>query len=270
MPAELLTFKWKKGSGSNVVNVLAIIAFNTDLSNLVIDTILQYEDVKKRALTIKHWIKIADKCLELNNYDSLMAIIVGLTNSCIERLKRTWDIISQKRKDMLAGMKAIIDSDKNWSTLRSRVRDRVPPCLPFVGTYLTDLTMLDDGNGATREIPGVAGNERMAVINFDKYTKLAKIIGDLQRFQIPCRLTENPEMQEWIQAQLVRVKAIKAHEEFLLFYSKSCVLEPKDPHPKGSPIEGQSNFSSVSSREKFDIFAWTHSRDKTSVPATPI
>ena len=260
MPEELLGSEWTKRSGSNAVNVRAMSTLSTDLSNLVADTILQYDDAKKRAVIIKHWIKIAHKCLELNNYDSLMAIICSLNSSTIVRLKRTWDIVSQKRKDMLKGLQAIVEPDKNYAVLRRRLHDHVPPCLPFVGTYLTDLTFVDAGNPATKQLPGVGDNNGMPVINFDKHTRTAKIIGELQRFQIPYRLAEVPELQEWIQAQIVRVKSSSEHENVQQYYRKSLLLEPRENlHPRVSPIEGHSALNSASSRDKFDIFAWTHS-----------
>ncbi|TVY34758.1 Ras guanine nucleotide exchange factor A [Lachnellula subtilissima] len=272
MPEELLGSEWTKRSGSNAVNVRAMSTLSTDLSNLVADTILQYEDMKKRAVIIKHWIKIAHRCLELNNYDSLMAIICSLNSSTIVRLKKTWDVVSQRRKEMLKGLQAIVEPDKNYATLRKRLHDHVPPCLPFVGTYLTDLTFVDAGNPATKQLPGVGDSDGMAVINFDKHTRTAKIIGELQRFQIPHRLAEVPEMQEWIQAQIVRVKSTSEHENVQQFYRKSLLLEPRENlPPKGSPIEGQNSFPPVApSKEKFDIFAWTHSKDKATIPATPI
>ncbi|KAH8685481.1 ras guanine-nucleotide exchange protein-like protein [Tricladium varicosporioides] len=271
MPEELLGSEWTKRSGSNAVNVRAMSTLSTDLSNLVADTILQYEDAKKRAVIIKHWVKIAHKCLELNNYDSLMAIICSLNSSTIVRLKRTWDMVSQKRKDMLKGLQAVVEPDKNYATLRRRLHGHVPPCLPFVGTYLTDLTFVDAGNPATKQLPGVGDGESMSVINFDKHTRTAKIIGELQRFQIPYRLAEVPEMQEWLQAQIVRVKSSSEHENVQQYYRKSLLLEPRENmHPRQSPIEGPNGYSS-SQKEKFDIFAWTHSRDRGhTVPATPI
>jgi hypothetical protein len=270
MPEELLGSEWTKRSGSNAINVRAMSTLSTDLSNLVADTILHYDDAKKRAVIIKHWIKIAHKCLELNNYDSLMAIICSLNSSTIVRLKRTWDVVSQKRKDMLKGLQAIVEPDKNYAVLRRRLHDHVNPCLPFVGTYLTDLTFVDAGNPATKQLPGHGDSEGMSVINFDKHTRTAKIIGELQRFQIPYRLTEVPELQEWIQAQIVRVKSSSENENVQQYYRKSLLLEPREnTHPRPSPVESQNSFSSVQ-REKFDIFAWTHSRDKGSVPPTPI
>jgi hypothetical protein len=259
MPEELLGSEWTKRSGSNAVNVRAMSTLSTDLSNLVADTILQYDDAKKRAVIIKHWIKIAHKCLELNNYDSLMAIICSLNSSTIVRLKRTWEVVSQKRKDMLKGLQAIVEPDKNYAVLRKRLHDHVPPCLPFVGTYLTDLTFVDAGNPSTKQLPGIGEKDGMQVINFDKHTRTAKIIGELQRFQIPYRLAEVPELQEWIQAQIVRVKSSSEHENPQQYYRKSLLLEPRENlHPRVSPIEGQNTLNSAA-KEKFDIFAWTHS-----------
>ncbi len=259
MPEELLGSEWTKRSGSNAVNVRAMSTLSTDLSNLVADTILQHDDAKKRAIIIKHWIKIAHKCLELNNYDSLMAIICSLNSSTIIRLKKTWDSVSQKRKDMLKGLQAIVDPNKNYAVLRKRLHDHVPPCLPFVGTYLTDLTFVDAGNPAMKQLPGIGENDGISVINFDKHTRTAKIIGELQRFQIPYRLAEIPELQEWIQAQIVRVKSSCEHENVQQYYRKSLLLEPREStHSRHSPIEGPGGLPS-STKEKFDIFAWTHS-----------
>lgn len=272
MPEELLGSEWTKRSGSNAVNVRAMSTLSTDLSNLVADTILQYEDAKKRAIIIKHWIKIAAKCLELNNYDSLMAIICSLNSSTIVRLKRTWDMVSQKRKDVLRALQAIVEPDKNYAVLRRRLHDHVPPCLPFVGTYLTDLTFVDAGNPDTKQLPGVGDSEGMPVINFDKHTRTAKIIGELQRFQIPYRLIEVHELQEWLQAQIVRVKSSSEHENVQQYYRKSLLLEPRETmHARTSPIEGQNPFSITTQNQKFDIFGWTHSKEKTqSAPTSTV
>jgi len=192
-----------------------------------------------------------------------------LNSSTIIRLRRTWDIVSQKRKDMLRSLQAIIEPEKNYAVLRRRLADHVPPCLPFVGMYLTDLTFVDAGNSATRQLPGFGDNDSMSVINFDKHTRTAKIIGDLQRFQIPYRLAEIPDLQEWLQAQIVRVKSTSSDENVQQYYRKSLLLEPREAPPsRQSPIEGTSVFSTAN-KDKFDLFAWTHSKDKNSTTMVP-
>ncbi|CAL3971257.1 unnamed protein product [Diplocarpon coronariae] len=269
LPEELLGSEWTKRSGSNAVNVRAMSTLSTDLSNLVADTILQYDDAKKRAVVVKHWIKIAQKCFELNNYDSLMAIICSLNCSTISRLRKTWDIVSQKRKDLLKSLQAVVEPEKNYAVLRKRLHDHVPPCLPFVGIYLTDLTFVDCGNAASRQLPGLGTGDGMSVINFDKHTRTAKIIGELQRFQIPYRLAEVPELQEWLQAQIVRVKSSAEKENVQQYWRKSLLLEPREPMlPRASPVEPPSPWL-YPPRDRFDLFSWTHSRDKQAPLAAP-
>lgn len=255
LPEELLGTEWMKKSGSLAVNVRAMSTLSTDLANLVADSILQLEEPKKRALVIKQWVKIASKCLELNNYDTLMAIVCSLNSSTISRLKRTWELVSGKIKTQLEQLREIVDVSRNYAVLRQRLQNHVPPCLPFVGTYLTDLTFVDHGNQNTRALPVVDGS--MEVINFDKHMKTAKIISELQRFQIPYRLAEVDELQAWIQDQLVRVRSA-GEKSFQANYRRSLVLEPREqPTIRGSPSE-PSMFSLENAKDKFDFLSWTH------------
>ncbi|KAL8662185.1 MAG: hypothetical protein Q9202_004941 [Teloschistes flavicans] len=233
LPEELLATEWTKKTSSMAVNVRAMSRLSTDLANLVADSILQLEDPKKRAIIIKQWVKIAKKCLGLENYDSLMAIICSLNSSTILRLKRTWDQISSKTKAKLDSLKEVVEVSRNYAVLRQRLQNATPPCLPFVGTYLTDLTFVDVGNQTTRQLSldndggDSNGANSVPVINFGKHMKTAKIISELQRFQIPYRFTEVPELQTWIQDQLVRVRSSE-QTNVQNYYRRSCLLEPRE------------------------------------------
>ena len=280
LPEELLATEWMKKSGSMAVNVRAMSRLSTDLTNLVTDYILQLEDPKKRAVVIKQWVKIANKFLELANYDSLFAIICSLESSTILRLRRTWELVSSKTKATLDHLKRVVDISKNYAILRQRLQNHVPPCLPFVGTYLTDLTFVDIGNQTTRQLPGEGSEESRSVINFDKHMKTAKIISELQRFQIPYRFAEIPELQTWMQDQLVRVRT-SDESSMQNHYRRSLILEPRDQTQfRPSPLESQGSFSSIKDKldkDKFEFFGlgWpyhskSHSRDKTVLrPTTP-
>ena len=280
LPEELLATEWMKKSGSMAVNVRAMSRLSTDLTNLVTDYILQLEDPKKRAVVIKQWVKIANKFLELANYDSLFAVICSLESSTILRLRRTWELVSSKTKATLEYLKSVMDISKNYAVLRQRLQNHVPPCLPFVGTYLTDLTFVDIGNQTTRQLPGEGSEGSKSVINFDKHMKTAKIISELQRFQIPYRFTEIPELQTWMQDQLVRVRT-SDESSMQNHYRRSLILEPRD-HAQGrpSPLEPQASFSFSKDKldkDKFEFFGlgWpyhskSHSRDKAITrPVTP-
>ena len=253
LPEELLATEWMKQSSSLAVNVRALSTLSTDLSNLVQDSILQVEETKKRAATIKQWVKIAARCLDLHNYDTVFAIVCSLDSTNIKRMRKTWEAVSQKSKSRLDELKRVVDFTKNFSTLRQSLQSQVPPCIPFMGMYLTDLTFVDHGNQATRDLSQEHGT--IPVINLDKHMRTAKIISDLQQFQIPYRLTEISELQTWMQDQLIRVRSEGA-KNYANHWRRSLVLEPKEPS-KISPNPG-------STKDRFDFLAWTNiGKDKS-------
>jgi hypothetical protein len=278
-PEELLALEWTKKGELRAVNVRAMSTLSNDLANLVADTILQLEEPKKRAVVIKQWVKISMKCLELNNYDSLMAIICSLNSSMVLRLKKTWEIVSQKTKLRLEELKAITDVGKNYAVLRQRLQNHVAPCIPFVGIYLTDLTFVDVGNQTTRQLPGSEGNgdgTARSVINFDKHMKTAKIIGQLQRFQVPYRLAAIPEMQDWMEAQIQRVR-YSEQANVQTFYRRSLLLEPREQvashAQRHSPTEGnhltKESVGGMSAKEKFDLWGSLHLGSNASKEKLP-
>jgi hypothetical protein len=246
-PQELLGEKWTKQGGINTPNVKAMSSFTTGLTNFVVDSILQHEEVKKRALVIKQWIKIANHCSQLHNFDAVTAITCGLSDTSVKRLKMTWDAVPVKRKEMLKSLQASVEFNQNFKVLRAQLHDQVPPCLPFVGMFLTDLTFVNAGNLDTRTT-----ENGMTVINFDKHTRTAKIIGDLQRFQIPYRLTESPELQEWLTAQIdiVRERESAGANAQATNYRKSLLLEPREVQQLRTPIEAPSGTMGSS------MFSW--------------
>ncbi|KAK4163697.1 ras guanine nucleotide exchange factor domain-containing protein [Cladorrhinum sp. PSN259] len=257
MPEELLGSKWTKLGGAGAPNVKAMSAFTTGLSNLVADTILAFDEVKKRASVIKQWIKIANQCSTLHNYDALMAITCALTDTSIKRLKITWDSVSAKRKDMLKSLQSTVDFNQNYKALRARLHNRVPPCLPFLGMFLTDLTFVDVGNPATK-----TSDTGLTVINYDKHTRTAKSIGELQRFQIPYRLIEVPDLQEWINAQIERVreKDKAGANTQATHYRKSLLLEPREVQQLRTPLEAPQSAVGGGS----GMFGWMRGNSSTS------
>ncbi|KAK5257890.1 Ras guanine nucleotide exchange factor bud5, partial [Exophiala xenobiotica] len=232
LPEELLGTEWTKRSSSLAVNVRALSTLSTDISNLVSDSVLQLEEPKRRAAIVKQWVKIANRCLELHNYDALMAIVCALDSTNIKRMRKTWEGVPQKTKSVFEELCKVVDVSKNYSVLRQRVQSHLPPCLPFIGVSLTDLTMVDSAYPATRPLATDRG--KISVINLDKHMNTAKIISDLQRFQIPYRFAEIPELQTWMQDQLVRVRSA-GEKSFQMHYRRSLILEPREPNRSPNP-----------------------------------
>jgi hypothetical protein len=240
---------------------------NTDLAHVVGDTILAPDDAKKRAVVIKQWSKVAKCCLDLSNYDSLMAIMCSLNSSVVQRLKRTWELVSKNTKARLDELNQVVDFSRNHASLRSRLEKPVAPCLPFLGIYLTDLTFVDAGNPKTREIPGATSEsgEPITVINFDKHMRMAKIIGHVQKFQVHYKLKEVPEMQTWMKSHLERMRegnvAMVGH-----LHRRSLVIEPKDVKAlKTAEGRRQTEVNVPEDRPKTAASIWTAKSVKTTV-----
>lgn len=107
------------------------------------------------------------------------------------------------------------------------------------------------------------------LINFDKHVKTARVISELQRFQIPYRINEVPEMQEWIDAQIRRVHNSNASDVQQL-YRRSLLLEPREvPQPRPVPVEATAPPPAPSVAQKIDLFAWAHAFKQQSTPTTP-
>ncbi|CDH51824.1 ras guanine-nucleotide exchange protein [Lichtheimia corymbifera JMRC:FSU:9682] len=218
-PNEMIGQEFKKKVGcSTAVHVKAMIQRSTQITSWVSDTILRESDIKKRGQMIKLWIKVGDHCLQLRNYNTLMAIRSALVSTSIARLKRTWEFVSAKYKAMYDPIYRATDSQRNFAEYRRQLREAVAPCLPFLGVYLTDMTFIDDGNSNYRTSPGGC-----QLINFDKYIKTTRILNEIDQFQIPYKFTEVEEIQRYLVHCLETVE-----KDDQVFYTRSLQLEPRE------------------------------------------
>ncbi|KAK5939142.1 cell division cycle- protein [Knufia obscura] len=217
-PVECLEKIWEKkddDTGGRAPNVRALILHSNQVTNCVAEMILNNTEVKKRVNIVKAFVNIADKCRTLNNFSSLTAIVSALGTAPILRLNRTWAQLPKQTKMLLESMRTLIASTKNFSQYREALREAQPPCIPFLGVYLTDLTFIEDG------IASVVRNTEL--INFTKRTKTAEVIRDIQQYQnVPYNLTEVPEVRDWILDNMRQASDV--HE----MYNKSLQIEPRE------------------------------------------
>ncbi|GAB7345476.1 hypothetical protein MBLNU457_3803t1 [Dothideomycetes sp. NU457] len=204
--------------------VSAITLMSTNLTNLVTLSILSTQDLRKRTSIIKQWTLIANGCLGLQNYDTLMAIMSSLQSSTVVRLKQTWNLVSPRTISLLDYLKDVVNLSRNYASLRQRLTKAKTPCLPFVGLYLTDLTFLDAGNQNHRPIPIDGTDEQVKAINFDKWYRAFKILDDFQRFQTPYLLQDVPKMQAWLTVCLERTW--RSDTSLNTLYKQSLLIEP--------------------------------------------
>lgn len=217
-PVECLDKNWgKPDSDQNHIaaNVKASIEHSNQVTAWVTDSILSKEEVKKRAVVLKHWIFVAERCRLLNNYNTCMAILSAFDNGSIGRLKRTWELISARTMQILQNIRRLMGANRNFSEYRDIIHKINPPCIPFLGIYLQDLTFIEDGNANFLK-------KSNNLINFAKRMKTAEVIRDLQQYQSThYMLTAVPDIQEFIKTHL---HSSREEEEL---YNLSLRLEPR-------------------------------------------
>ncbi|KAL6709095.1 cell division cycle-related protein [Coniothyrium glycines] len=218
-PTECLNKTWQKklapGEPDPAANVKALILHSNQLTNWVAQMILTQQDVKRRVIVIKHFVNVADKCRQLNNFSTLTSIISALGTAPIHRLNRTWSAVNQRSMGVLESMRKLMGSTKNFAEYRDSLHRANPPCIPFFGVYLTDLTFIEDG------IPSLI--KRTNLINFAKRAKTAEVIRDIQQYQnVPYPLQPVPELQDYILTNMQ--SAGDVHE----MYEMSLAVEPRE------------------------------------------
>lgn len=216
---ECLNKTWQRklepGEPDPAPNVKALILHSNQLTNWVAQMILTQADVRRRVYVIKHFVSIADKCRTLNNFSCLTSIISALGSAPIHRLNRTWTQVQAKTNQILESLRKLMASVKNFLEYREALHKANPPCIPFFGIYLTDLTFIEDGI--------LSMIKKSQLINFAKRTKTAEVIRDIQQYQnVPYALQEVPELQEYITRNMK--SAGDVHE----MYDRSLEIEPRE------------------------------------------
>lgn len=220
-PVECLDKNWGKpdtddGLTHIAANVKASIEHSNQVTAWVTDSILSKEEIKKRVVVLKHWISVAERCRLLNNYNTCMAILSAFDNGSIGRLKRTWEVVGARSMQTLQNIRRLMGANRNFSEYRDIIHKVNPPCIPFLGIYLQDLTFIEDGNSNFLK-------KSNNLINFAKRMKTAEVIRDLQQYQSThYMLTAVPDIQEFIKTHL---HSSREEEEL---YNLSLKLEPRE------------------------------------------
>jgi len=215
-PIECLNKAWSEKENSPAVNVKAMIEFSNKTTGWVATAILKESDIKRRSNVLKHFILVADKCYSLNNFNTVMSILAGFNSSPIHRLKRTWELLSSKMTQIFDNLERVINPQKNYAQYRENLHSVNPPCVPFLGVYLTDLTFIEDGNTNVLK-------KNNQLINFSKQTKTAEVIREIQQYQNqPYNLNPVKEIADFI------LRSINEVVDETTLYNMSLILEPRE------------------------------------------
>jgi len=182
-PTECMHQSWTKKDKRDTVspNICRMIQRSNTVPMWVATQILAHTDgnVRMRSEMVTLFIQIAKECNKLNNFNAVMEILAGLSLSPIHRLAKTWEGVSKKDVSKMDDLNSLMTVTGNWALYRSTLKRRNPPCIPYFGMYLTDLTFIEDGHPDFLEGSG-------KYINFIKCRQMAVVIQDIQQYQQKC------------------------------------------------------------------------------------
>ncbi|MEJ1271769.1 ral guanine nucleotide dissociation stimulator [Cricetulus griseus] len=136
----------KKGKEHLAPTIRATVAQFNNVANCVITTCLGDQSMKAsdRARVVEHWIEVARECRVLKNFSSLYAILSALQSNAIHRLKKTWEEVSRDSFRVFQKLSEIFSDENNYSLSRELlIKGVIQGTVPYLGTFLTDLVMLD-------------------------------------------------------------------------------------------------------------------------------
>eukprot|EP01105_Mastigella_eilhardi_P020099 TRINITY_DN4769_c0_g1_i2.p1 TRINITY_DN4769_c0_g1~~TRINITY_DN4769_c0_g1_i2.p1 ORF type:complete len:848 (+),score=226.97 TRINITY_DN4769_c0_g1_i2:245-2545(+) len=144
-PSELLNQSWSKPKLKHrSPNVLALIKRFNEVSQWVAEEILGQASIKDRVRVISKFVKVCEKVVALHNFNTLMAFIAGFSFSSVHRLKYSFEEVSANLQKTKSEHEGLMKSDGSFKVYRTALHNLDPPCLPYLGVHLTDLTFVDE------------------------------------------------------------------------------------------------------------------------------
>ncbi|XP_049871813.1 ras-specific guanine nucleotide-releasing factor 1-like [Pectinophora gossypiella] len=210
---EFLGQAWTKADkAERAPHILMMTSHFNHISNLVISEILKKYTLAGRVAAIEKWAAVADIARCLHNFNGVLQVCAALSNTSIYRLKKTWDKVSKTSKQTIEKMQTQTSSECRFRILREALHRCDPPCIPYLGMYLSDLSFLEEGT--SNYTPD-------GLLNFSKMRMIAHVIREIRNFQqTPYKIDHIPKVCDFL---LDRSLIIQEERQYTL----SLELEPR-------------------------------------------
>lgn len=231
-------------SGREPPTILATIEQFNRVSLRVTATILKQSERKPaRVRVITKWIEIAQELRDLKNFSSLKAIISGLQAHPVYRLRKTWAAVPKETMALFEELSELCSEENNQIASRELLMKEatakfpdlecgnktlkkknmlkrqswidkgiIQGTVPYLGTFLTDLTMMDTA------MPDLTESNH---INFEKRRKEFEVLAQIKLLQLAAQNYQfKDDTQFWMWFDAIRVYDENESHEL------SCLIEP--------------------------------------------
>jgi len=157
---------------------------------------------------------------EYNNFNLCQEILAGFAGAAVYRLKKMWNKVEKDKKlwEDFSNIKTLMAQEGNYKIYRTILKNANPPCLPYLGVFLTDLTFIEDGNPNILNIDG-----RTDIINFEKMRKVSVVIEKIVIYQQqPYNFSKVDQIYSYVENMASKNLTEKE------LYSLSMEVEPRE------------------------------------------
>uniref|UniRef100_A0A3Q0QXG6 Rap guanine nucleotide exchange factor like 1 n=1 Tax=Amphilophus citrinellus TaxID=61819 RepID=A0A3Q0QXG6_AMPCI len=190
------------------LNLELVLQRCSEVQHWVATEILQCQSLPKRIQLLRKFIKIAALCKQQQDLLSFLAVVLGLDNPAVSRLRLTWEGLPGKFRKQFQQFESIADPSRNHKSYRDLITSLRPPLIPFTPLLLKDLTFLHE---SCKTFHG-------ELVNFEKM--VSEIALNFHRL-----ISETSPSHLQTKAYVRQLQVIDNQN---LLFDMSCKLEPKD------------------------------------------
>uniref|UniRef100_A0A3Q3K682 Ras-GEF domain-containing protein n=1 Tax=Monopterus albus TaxID=43700 RepID=A0A3Q3K682_MONAL len=129
------------------LNLELVLQRCSEVQHWVATEILQCQSLPKRIQLLRKFIKIAALCKQQQDLLSFLAVVLGLDNPAVSRLRLTWEGLPGKFRKQFQQFESIADPSRNHKSYRDLITSLRPPLIPFTPLLLKGIKCASLING---------------------------------------------------------------------------------------------------------------------------
>lgn len=188
----------KEADGAKTSNIAPYAQWYDRLSYFVATEICTKLRKRHRVHVIEYFVDVAKECINIGNFNSLMAIISGLNMTCVQRLKKTWAKINREKFEILEHQS---NPSNNFSSYRSSLKaalwrsegasdDRQRIVVPFFSLLIKDICIVHEGY--SNLLPN-------GHVNFEKQWEISKKVHEFMSWKsVECPFERHPAILNYL------------------------------------------------------------------------
>eukprot|EP01126_Amoeba_proteus_P057418 TRINITY_DN7306_c0_g3_i1.p1 TRINITY_DN7306_c0_g3~~TRINITY_DN7306_c0_g3_i1.p1 ORF type:complete len:460 (-),score=110.67 TRINITY_DN7306_c0_g3_i1:305-1564(-) len=214
-PRELVKKRYDKAEESPHLGEMSK-HFNWITSWVVSEILSPQLSQRQRTKTITFIMKVGRLLFDLHSYSALMAIVLGLSDSSVTRLTKTWKPIPANEHQQWKVIEEVMQPTGNFKSLRAIMGTVAAPLVPLSGMLVKDLIMIEEGNED-------CWKGRKEHLNIEKLLMFGNVIARIQYSQ---KVSYKFEIMEDVHAYFTTVALVPVKERSEI----SRKIEPPEPH----------------------------------------